>query len=268
MKLTLAFSPCPNDTFAFHAMINNLIDTEGLEFIVHTADVEELNLSASKNKYDITKLSYNAYFANFAQYKMLRSGSALGFGNGPLFVKKAHSKFDPYKYNNEAIAIPGYNTSAFLLLKNEFSNINNFKPMIFSNIENAILAEEVEAGVIIHEGRFTYKEKGLELIADLGELWEKKYNLPIPLGGIAIKREFSSELEEKINRVLKKSIKYAFENPQASKDYITENAQEITQEVQKKHIDLFVNEYTIDIGEKGEEAINFMHKIYKGICYE
>lgn len=263
MNLTLAFSPCPNDTFAFHAMINNLVDTEGLTFTIHTADVEELNLSAEKELYDITKISYNSYFKNIDNYIMLRSGSALGFGNGPLLVKKAGSNFNPQDYNNQTIAIPGYNTTAYLLLRTAFEQFNNFKPMIFSSIEQSIINGDVSAGVIIHESRFTYKEKGLELIQDLGLYWEENFKLPIPLGGIAVKRALPKEIADKVNRVLKRSIQYALDNPDASKNYIMENAQEIKKEIQSKHIKLFVNDFTLDIGDIGKNAIDFMYSIYK-----
>ena len=258
MKLSLAFSPCPNDTFAFHAMINNLVDTEGLEFNVHLADVEELNILANKGEFDITKLSYNCYFSVLTTYIMLRCGSALGFGNGPLFIKKAGKTLP----NNPKVAIPGYNTSAFLLFRTAYPQYCDFKEMVFSKIEAAILNGDVDAGVIIHEGRFTYKHKGLDLICDLGEFWENSFNLPIPLGGIAIRRDYDIDLANKINRVLRRSIEYAFKNPNSSEDFITLHAQEITKDVQSKHIKLFVNDFTLDIGNLGERSVNFMYEAF------
>ncbi|MEG0153606.1 MAG: 1,4-dihydroxy-6-naphthoate synthase, partial [Cellulosilyticaceae bacterium] len=259
MNLSLAFSPCPNDTFAFHAMINSLVDTEGLTFNVEMADVEELNMRAAKGKYDICKLSYHAFFTIANKYIMLRSGSALGFNNGPLLVKKMGIKKE--LPNSSTIAIPGIHTTAALLLKTAYPQYYNLKPMLFSSIEDAILKGEVDAGVLIHEGRFTYREKGLELIIDLGEFWQNSFHQPIPLGGIAIKRELQEgeykdgQLAKKINRVLRKSIIYAYEHPLESKSFIMNNAQEITEQVQQKHINLFVNNFTLDIGEQGEKAV-------------
>lgn len=258
MELKLAFSPCPNDTFAFHAMINSLVDTEGLSFNVYMADVEELNNLAKKGELDICKLSYHAYFSLLSNYIMLTSGSALGFNNGPLLVKKEGTIFNP----NNVIAIPGEHTTAALLLKTAYKNCTNLKPMLFSKIENAILNNEVNAGVLIHEGRFTYKSKGLELITDLGEFWQNNFHHPIPLGGIAVKRNMPIDLAKKINRVLRRSIEYAFLHPDKSSSFITDNAQEITKEVQEKHIKLFVNNFTLDIGEEGMEAVEFMYSKY------
>ena len=277
MELSLAFSPCPNDTYIFHAMINSLVDTEGLRFNVRMADVEELNKLAQCGKIDICKLSYNAFFSLVDKYCMLRSGSALGYNNGPLFVKKAGKdiKFSNSQYrnnnpliasgntlissNNPLIAIPGVNTSAALLLKTAYPNYTNLIPMLFSNIEQAVLNEEVEAGVLIHEGRFTYKDKGLELICDLGEFWQDSFKHPIPLGGIAVNRILPLDVQQRVGRVLKRSILYANEHPSESANFIKENAQEIATDVQKKHIALFVNDFTIDIGSEGENAVQFMY---------
>lgn len=290
MNLTLAFSPCPNDTFAFHAMINSLVDTEGLTFTVEMADVEELNTRAAQGRYDICKLSYHAFFTIANQYIMLRSGSALGFNNGPLLVKKAgqpnQNKLPDNKNPqchglsftqnklpyNPLIAIPGIHTTAALLLKAAYPQYTNLKPILFSDIEKAVLCGDVHAGVLIHEGRFTYKEKGLELITDLGEFWQSNFHHPIPLGGIAIKRELLQckensgrnygNLAQKINRVLRRSIEYAYANPQVSREFIMQNAQEITEQVQQQHINLFVNNFTIDIGTEGENAVNFIYQKY------
>lgn len=293
MNLTLAFSPCPNDTFAFHAMINSLVDTEGLTFTVEMADVEELNTRAAQGRYDICKLSYHAFFTIVSQYIMLRSGSALGFNNGPLLVKKAAhptpNQLSDTKNkqclgtppppntlpDNPLIAIPGRHTTAALLLKAAYPQYTNLKPILFSDIEKAVLCNQVDAGVLIHEGRFTYKEKGLELITDLGEFWQSTFHHPIPLGGIAIKRELlhckehpnnkEGDLAQKINRVLRRSIEYAYAHPQASNEFIMQNAQEITRQVQQQHINLFVNNFTIDIGTEGENAVNFIYQKYFNI---
>lgn len=260
MELSLAFSPCPNDTYIFHAMINSLVDTEGLTFNVKMADVEELNKLAQSGKIDICKLSYNAFFSLVDKYCMLRSGSALGYNNGPLFVKKAGKKIEN---SNPQIAIPGVNTSAALLLKTAYPNYTNLTPMLFSNIEQAILSGDVEAGVLIHEGRFTYQNKGLELICDLGEFWQENFKHPIPLGGIAVNRTLPLDVQHKVGRVLKRSIIYANEHPAESANFIKENAQEIETDVQKKHIALFVNNFTLELGKEGEDAVQFMYSKYK-----
>lgn len=262
MELSLAFSPCPNDTFAFHAMINSLVDTEGLTFRVEMADVEQLNMRAAQGMYDICKLSYHAFFTMADKYVMLRSGSALGFHNGPLFVKKRGVASLP---NHPLIAVPGLHTTAVLLLKTAYRDYNHLQPMLFSEIEGAVLNGEADAGVLIHEGRFTYVEKGLELIEDLGEFWHENFRQPIPLGGIAIRRELegvNGETAEKINRVLRRSILYAYEHPADSKAFIMQNAQELTEQVQQKHINLFVNDFTINIGQEGEKAVNFLYEKY------
>lgn len=278
--LSLAFSPCPNDTYIFHAMINNLVDTKGIGFKTHMADVEELNKGAEEEKYDICKLSYNAYCQLQDKYLMLRSGSALGFNNGPLLVKSEdNKKLSSNLPSNTLIAIPGEHTTAALLLKLAYPQLSNLKAMRFSNIEQAIIDKEVEAGVLIHEGRFTYKDMGLELIKDLGAHWQNTFSIPIPLGGIAIKRSLlknpyinklvlpkldssptkdidKNNIEYIINSILKSSIQYAMQNPKASENFIAENAQELSKDIQKKHIELFVNKYTLDIDEIGEKAIN------------
>ncbi len=260
MELSLAFSPCPNDTYIFHAMINSLVDTEGLTFNVKMEDVEELNKQAKSGQIDVCKMSYNAYFSLIDKYIMLRSGSALGYNNGPLFVKKAGKEIES---NNPLVAIPGISTSAALLLKTAYPSYTNLTPMLFSNIEQAVLNGEVDAGVLIHEGRFTYKDKGLELVCDLGEYWQSNFGHPIPLGGIAVNRDLPLDIKQKIGRVLKRSIIYANEHPTESSSFITANAQEIAEDVQKKHIALFVNNYTLDIGKEGEDAVQFMYKKFR-----
>ena len=258
MELSLAISPCPNDTFAFYAMVHNLVDTEGLSFKLSFADIEELNNSALCGKYDISKLSYNGYFSVVERYVMLKSGSALGFNNGPLLVTKKGNIFNP----NKKIAIPGVHTTAALLLKTAYPEACNRVPMLFSDIEGAILKGEVDAGVLIHEGRFTYKSKGLDLVMDLGEYWQSNFNYPIPLGGIAIKRELSKELGEKVNRVLKRSIEFAFANAELTDEFVNSHAQELSKEIQQKHINLFVNENTLNISKLGVEAVQFLYNKY------
>ncbi|MFA6769653.1 MAG: 1,4-dihydroxy-6-naphthoate synthase [Bacteroidales bacterium] len=267
MKLTLAYSSCPNDTYAFHAMVHNLVDCEGLTFDVSLKDVEQLNLDAAKGEYDICKLSYHAFFLISHKYAMLRTGSALGYGNGPLLVgKKGSNLFLPSGESNfdllqsQKIAIPGKNTTASLLLKIIFPSIANVESMIFSNIEKEILNQKYIAGVLIHEGRFTYKQKGLQLIADLGLEWQQISKLPIPLGGIAVSKSLDNRVAHKVERVLKRSIEFANNNPTISRKYVGNFAQEMENEVLEKHIKMFVNKYTLQIGEEGEKAVYELYK--------
>ncbi len=256
-KLSLAFSTCPNDTFIFDAIVNHKIDTENLKFDIQLADVEELNKLAISNKIDITKLSYHAYLYAQNNYKLLNSGSALGYGNGPLLISKR--KIYPNEISQLSIAIPGINTTANLLLSIAYPNAKNKKPYLFSDIETAVLDSEVDAGLIIHENRFTYQNKGLKKIIDLGEFWETETKQAIPLGGIVINRAIPHEIQVKFNKILRKSIEYAFANPKSSYNYIKQYAQEMNEEVMYKHINLYVNNFTIDLGEKGKNAIKILY---------
>ncbi len=253
MKLTLGFSTCPNDTFIFDAMIHGKIDTEGLEFDVVMGDVEELNRGAFAGSIQITKLSYHAYAYVADNYKLLTSGSALGRGNGPLLISKNDYSSD--EINGLRVAIPGKFTTANLLFSTFYPDATGKKECLFSDIEDAIIKGEVDAGVIIHENRFTYQEKGLIKIADLGERWETLTNSPIPLGGIVIHRGLDDEIQQKVNRVLKRSVTYAFDNPGSSYSFVKQYAQEMKDEVMKAHIDLYVNEFSIDLGSEGKSAI-------------
>ncbi|RLD80275.1 MAG: 1,4-dihydroxy-6-naphthoate synthase [Bacteroidetes bacterium] len=261
MTLNLGFSTCPNDTFIFDAMVHHRIDTEGLEFELILADVEELNKAAFKHEIDITKLSYHAYAYIADNYVLLDSGSALGNKNGPLLISKR--KIYPDEINDISIAIPGKYTTANLLLNIAYPDAKNKKEYLFSDIEEAILSNEVDAGLIIHENRFTYEQKGLKKIIDLGEFWETKTNLPIPLGGIVVNRKLPLEVQQKVNRVLRKSLEYAFENPNAGLPFIKEYSQEMDEEVMYKHIELYVNEYSLDLGKKGKKAIKKLYEIAK-----
>jgi 1,4-dihydroxy-6-naphthoate synthase len=251
MELNFAYSPCPNDTYAFHALVNNLVDCEGIKFNPILMDVEQLNLNAKQEKFPICKLSYNAYFSMCDKYIMLRSGSALGYNNGPLLV--SNNLDSPT--DKDIILIPGSLTTANLLLSIFFPWLNNKRELIFSQIEHYLLEKRYNYGLLIHEGRFTYNKKGLNLIADLGDLWQKEKKLPIPLGGIAINRSLPKDLQYSVERSIKRSIKYAMDNPLASKNYVRDNAQEIEISVQQKHIELFVNKYSLEIGDEGAEAI-------------
>ena len=253
MKLTLGFSTCPNDTFIFDAMIHNKVDTEGLEFEVLMADVEELNRNAFAGNIDITKLSYHSYLYVANHYKLLNSGSALGYKNGPLVIAKRN--IHPEKSTGLKIAIPGKHTTANLLLSVLYPNLNDKAEFLFSDIEDAVINEVVDAGLIIHENRFTYEKRGLVKIADLGEEWELQTKCPIPLGGIVIHRKYSSEIQQKVDRVLKRSVEFALDNPDSGKDFVKCYAQELEDEVIKMHIALYVNNFTVNLGEAGRNSV-------------
>jgi 1,4-dihydroxy-6-naphthoate synthase len=261
MKLTLGYSPCPNDTFIFDAMVHGKIDSEGLEFDVQHADVEELNRKAFNAELDITKLSYHAYAHLTEKYILLRSGSALGNNCGPLLV--AARAIPKENLDDLKVAIPGKYTTANFLLSFAFPNAKNRVEKLFSDIEASVLENQVDLGVIIHENRFTYFERGLHKVMDLGEHWEKTTGLPIPLGGIVARRGFDKELLQKINRVLRRSLEYAFANPDASRDYVCAHAQEMSYEVMQQHIQLYVNNYSLDLGEKGSAAVENMFSALK-----
>ncbi len=257
-KISLGFSTCPNDTFIFDAMVHHKIDTEDLEFELILGDVEELNQKAIHNELDVTKISYHAYTKIINNYLILDAGSALGYKNGPLLISK--HKIYPDEVNDVRIAIPGLNTTANLLLSIAYPNAKNKKEYLFSDIEEAVLSNEVDAGLIIHENRFTYEKKGLKKIVDLGEYWEDQTGLPIPLGGIVVNRNLSHDLQLKINRVLKRSVEFAFENPKSAYPYIKQYAQEMQEEVMYKHIELYVNDFTKDLGKDGRKAIEYLYE--------
>ena len=259
MQLTLGFSTCPNDTFIFDAMIHQKVDTEGLKFDVFLADVEELNRNAFAGTIDITKLSYHAFAHIANSYKLLTSGSALGYKNGPLLISKR--KIYPDEVSEIKVAIPGKYTTANILFSIVYPNVKEKREYLFSDIEDAILDGEVDAGVIIHENRFTYEKKGLKKIIDLGEDWENKTKKPIPLGGIAIHRKFDNAIQQKVNRVLKRSVEFALENPNSSYRYVKKYAQELNDGVIKKHIDLYVNNFTVDLGTEGKNAVETLFEI-------
>jgi 1,4-dihydroxy-6-naphthoate synthase len=290
MKLSLGFSPCPNDTFIFDAMIHQKIDTEGLSFDVVFDDVETLNQKAFRADLDITKLSYHAYAYLTENYVLLHAGSALGFGVGPLLIcnnedyisadfvsdlqpptsnlqpqtsdlKPQTSNLKPQTSNlkpqtsNLRIGIPGKYTTANFLLSLAFPEAKNKIEMKFNEIESALLNHEIDMGVIIHENRFTYQEKGLKKIIDLGEFWEDLTQGPIPLGGIMVKRELPEEIKQKVNRIIKRSVQYAFDHPESGMDFICTLSQEMSKEVINKHIELYVNKFSIDLGEVGKKAV-------------
>jgi 1,4-dihydroxy-6-naphthoate synthase len=259
MRLTLGFSPCPNDTFIFDAMVHGRIDTEGLEFDYFLTDVEELNRKALTASVDITKISYHAYAWVAKDYLILDAGSALGHRIGPLLISKRRIGISGLP--KLRIAIPGKYTTANLLFSIAWPEITNKKEYLFSEIEDALLAEEVDAGLIIHETRFTYFRRGLHKLADMGEYWETLTGLPIPLGAIVIKRNIPDDIAQKVNRVLRRSLEYAYKDSFASYDFVAGNAREMDSTIMNNHIKLFVNEYTLNLGPTGRKAILELFRI-------
>lgn len=265
MELTLGFSPCPNDTFIFDALIHHKIDTKGLTFRVEYHDVETLNDKAFNNELDITKLSYHAFAYAVQQYALLDAGSALGFGVGPLLITKsadlatrlkAYAGNDlPAALQDLRVGIPGKYTTANFLLGLAFPALKNKQELVFSDIEQALLDNNIDLGLIIHENRFTYQDKGLFKVVDLGDFWEKATNNPIPLGGIVIKRELPIEVKLLVNQLIKESVEYAFANPKSGLEYIRSHAQEMEETVMYKHIELYVNKYAIHLGAEGRSAV-------------
>lgn len=252
-KIKIGLSPCPNDTFIFDALLHQKIDTQGLSFEPVFADVEELNEKAFKGELAVSKLSYHALALLHNEYQILNSGSALGSGVGPLLIAKKH--LSEAEIDGARIAIPGKLTTANFLLSLAYPSATDKKEMLFSDIEAAVLNEEVEAGLIIHENRFTYQEKGLVKLIDLGNYWEEVSGSLIPLGGIAVKRNMDEKLKKAIDQLIHQSISFAFENPESSKEFVRDHAQEMNEAVTKKHIDLYVNKYSLDLGAEGREAV-------------
>lgn len=253
MKLTLGFSPCPNDTFIFDAMVNGKIDTKGLRFDYVMEDVETLNKWALEEKLDITKLSYSTFLHTVDKYVLLNSGSALGKGVGPLLITRMPVELSGLE--NMRIAIPGVNTTANLLLSLAHPEAKNKIPYLFSEIEDAVLSGEVDAGLIIHENRFTYEAKGLFKLLDLGDWWEQAVYAAIPLGGIVARRSLDKELIDTIDKVIKDSVLYAWKYYPRLGPFITTNSQEMQEDVMRQHIELYVNEYTTSLEDGGIRAI-------------
>ncbi len=251
--MTLGFSPCPNDTFIFDAMVNGKIDTGGLSFDIVLEDVETLNQWAAEGRLDITKLSYNAFLKVVNKYALLHSGSALGKGVGPLLIKKAGAGIPALK--DARIAIPGLATTANLLLGLAHPEARNKTEVLFSEIEERVLAGEFDAGLVIHESRFTYAQRGLEKIMDMGDWWESSSGAAIPLGGIVIRRDMDKAIAAQVDGLIRESLRYAWKHHPELPPFVTENAQEMSEEVMRKHIGLYVNEYSEDLGPAGEQAI-------------
>lgn len=260
MTLTLAYSPCPNDCFIFDAIVHRRIDLEGLDFDVRLADVEALNRSAFAGEADVTKLSYHAYAYCLDRYVLLDAGSALGRNCGPLLIAKRSITQDEVAGGELRIAIPGRYTTANLLLGLAFPAAKQTSELLFSEIEQAVLEERFDAGLIIHENRFTYEAKGLRKIVELGEFWEQDTGAPIPLGGIVAARRLPAEVQQAVNRIIRRSVEYAFAHPKESLPYVRAHAQEMSEEVMYKHIDLYVNEFSVDLGAEGRAAVELLFK--------
>jgi len=263
MKLSLGFSPCPNDTFIFDALVNKKIDTHGLEFDVIMEDIQTLNEWSSETKLDITKLSFPAFFRNNDKYEMLNSGAALGKGVGPLLIAKRMVNVPDVA--NSSIAIPGEQTTANFLLSFAFPMAKNKTPILFSSVEDAVLMEKFDLGVIIHENRFTYQQKGLIKICDLGEVWEEKQKAPIPLACIACKTNLDVEIRNQIDKLIRKSVEYAFSYYPEITAYTKDHAQAMDENVMRQHIELYVNNYSLDLGLDGKNAIHQLQNVYKSM---
>ena len=258
MKLSLGFSSCPNDCFMFDAIVNRRIDLEGLEFSVRMADVEALNKAAFAGEVDVTKLSFHAYAYCARDYVLLDAGSALGRNCGPLLISKRAISREEVAAGGLRIAIPGRYTTANFLLGLAFPDARHTTELVFSEIEPALVAERFDAGLIIHENRFTYAAKGLKKIIDLGEFWEDETGAPIPLGGIVIRRSLPDEVKQTMNRVLRRSVEHALAHRTDSLPYVRAHAQEMSEDVMYRHIDLYVNGYSVDLGAEGRRAVQIL----------
>jgi 1,4-dihydroxy-6-naphthoate synthase len=262
MKFSLGFSPCPNDTFIFDALVNKKIDTEGIDFEVHLEDVQTLNNFALENRFDFSKISYGVMPLLLETHTLLNSGGAMGNGVGPLLICK-DPNITPDEVNHLRIAIPGKNTTAYLLFSYVYPNAKNISFYVFNEIEAAVLSGEVDAGVIIHENRFTYAQKGLYKITDLGAEWETKTKSPIALGGIVASNRIPKPIMQQVDQLIAKSVAYAFSNYPSISEYVSCHAQEMSEAVMRQHIDLYVNDFSTDMGETGKNAIKTLVHIYQ-----
>ncbi len=262
MNLTLGFSPCPNDTFIFDALVNKHIDTEGLEFDVQLEDVQTLNRWAIEGRMDLSKISYGVLPLITNPYIVLQSGGALGKGVGPLLISQKPNANLAQAIENMTIAIPGEHTTAHMLFSLAFPQAHRKQFVLFSEIEDMVLSGKVDAGVIIHENRFTYQAKGLTNLIDLGHYWEETTANPIPLGGIVAKRSLGPALIEKVDRLIQASVAWSFDRYPQISDYIRAHAQEMDESVMRQHIDLYVNEFSRRLGAQGELAVQKLLSVY------
>lgn len=268
LKLTIGFSPCPNDTFIFDALVNNKIDTGDIEFELVLEDVQTLNEMAIAGKLDVTKISYGSLPLIIENYVVLSSGSALGNGVGPLLIAPAEIPSSAVKYCT--IAIPGQNTTAHVLFSLAYPDAKNKVFLRYDEIENYVLAEKNtdvinRLGVVIHENRFTYQDKGLFKITDLGTFWEQETGLPIPLGGIVAKRSLPSEIKLKVQSLIRESLEYSYDRDEELSDFVKSNSQEMSEEVMQLHIDLYVNKFSIDLGGDGRKAIEKFLEVHSTV---
>lgn len=261
MTLRIAISPCPNDTFIFDGLYSGAIDTSPIAFEFLLEDIETLNQLAEQGTADIIKLSYANYFRVMEHYIMLPAGGALGHGVGPLLVSRHELSAD--QLASSRIAIPGRHTTANFLASYAYPEMNHKEEYLFSDIEDAVLNGQADAGVFIHENRFTYKDKGLKCLMDLGAFWESKTGLPIPLGGIAIRRDLPHEVQDKVNRLIHSSLKTAWQQYPTLSSFVTSNAQAMEEDIMRQHIQLYVNDYTDDVGADGRHAVAEMANYLK-----
>ena len=258
-NLTLGFSPCPNDTFIFDALVNSKIDTAPLSFSYHLEDVETLNQWAFEGKLAITKLSYSTFLQVSDKYTLLDSGSALGTGVGPLLIrnKQQEEVADLNTYLKKAkIAIPGKNTTANLLFSLAFPEAKNKTEVLFSEIEERVISGEFDCGLVIHESRFTYEQRGLQKLIDMGDWWEKETGAAIPLGGIFIRKDVPFEIAKNVEKLIKESLEHSWQHYPTVSTFVTDNAQEMDEAVMRQHINLYVNDYSLSLGEKGKQAVD------------
>lgn len=255
-KFTMGISPCPNDTYIFYALINKKLVQQAYEFDVIFKDVEELNILAIEGKLDICKMSVSAYANVSKEYQLLPTGGAFGLNSGPMLISKR--KIYPDEIESVKIAVPGLHTTAMMLLRQMFPLILDPKEYVFNEIEDVVLSGECDAGLIIHENRFTYQKKGLIKIVDLGELWYQKYQLPVPLGGIAIRRGIKDEIKMHIGSLIQESINYSKNNLSEALLFIRKYASELDDEIIRKHIDMYVNDYSLSLDAKAENAVDVL----------
>lgn len=255
MSYTLAYSPCPNDTYVFAALTNGLL-ADAPDVRVHLADIDELNAAAARGEYELVKVSYGAVPYLTGRYRVLRSGGALGHGCGPLLVARpAGSPILFADFARRRIAVPGERTTAFLLLQLAFGRRPPFVRLRFDRIVAAVAEGQADAGLIIHESRFTYRKANLIAIADLGEWWENLTLLPIPLGAILVRKDIADERARELGRAIRASLAFARANEAAVMPYVREHSTEMDEDVARRHIALYVNEFTDDLGETGIEAV-------------
>ena len=269
--IDIGFSPCPNDTFIFDALVNHKIDTKGYTFNTHLEDVQTLNEWAIQGKLPVSKISYGVWPLVKNNYHILNAGGALGKGVGPLLIYKENATSTLENdgkptIETMSVALPGMNTTAHLLFSLAFPQVKNKKFLLFNEIEDAVLNGQVDAGVIIHENRFTYLQKGLTKWMDLGTYFEETFNAPIPLGGIIARKDMPNEEVQLLDSLIKESVQYAFKNSyDLLPEFVKCHAQEMSEQVMRQHIDLYVNDFTVDMGDTGKKAIEQLEKVWSEI---